>query len=103
MLSDSKLQPYVHDCVLEVLNDGWVHRFWVFFKRHCYMRLNKCVKGSGLRGDVLVVRLSNRGGRHSINMRTGDSSLSDYAIQRYCVILTAGYNGGYIAKRESLV
>lgn len=40
VLADSKIQPYVHDCMVIIREGKWTYRFRVFFKRHCRLRKN---------------------------------------------------------------
>ncbi|KAJ3779030.1 hypothetical protein FB446DRAFT_630835, partial [Lentinula raphanica] len=58
LLSDARLQPFVHDVVVSVQFGGQTRKFRVFFKRHVRLPLNQTLQNIGVHGfegDVLVV------------------------------------------------
>jgi hypothetical protein len=81
LLQDAALQPYVHDCLVQLRNGNRVHHFIVFFKRHCRLGVNLSLPfllsdSAGFRGDAVVMRVGVQGRHHSfVNMRSGDAAL----------------------------
>lgn len=82
LLEDAVLQPYIHDCMVQIWEGRHLYRFRVFFKRHCHLPINRSLPELSLRGDGVVMRLSKGNNLSVINMRGRDSILSDYAIMR---------------------
>lgn len=85
MLDEAILQPYVHDCVMNVSEGRHTYNFCIFFKRHCRLKANnllmkKLRSGGVFRGDVLVMRLGTRFGY--VNMGGRDNIVSDWAVRR---------------------
>ena len=73
-LEDATLQPYVHDCIINVLESNNMYWFVVFFKCHCRLRRNKSLaqgdrKWTSLCRDILVMWLSSRTLEKVVNMR----------------------------------
>lgn len=86
MFSDHILQPYIHDCLVTVHRRGRKHQFRIFCKNHKLMKKNSSIPGNeGWKGDILVMR----GGLKSygVNLRSKDSSLINYIVKRWVLIL----------------
>jgi hypothetical protein len=59
------------------------HTFRVFCKNHVGLPFNESVAGDqAWRGDILVMRVSQKGGNLLVNMRGKDGALSDFLVQR---------------------
>ncbi|KAJ3805452.1 hypothetical protein F5876DRAFT_69781 [Lentinula aff. lateritia] len=89
LLSNPRLQPYIHDVALSIRYGGKSFKFLVFFKRHKLLPPNQSVQnlGGGLvDGDVLLVAC---GKRVSIrNLRSGlEDRAADKAVRRFSQIL----------------
>ena len=86
ILAEATIQPYVHDCVVNVTEAGRTHRFRVFFKRHCRLRLNRSLPARrgrvAFRSDILVMRAAALHTHSVVNMRERDTLLSDYLVSR---------------------
>ncbi|KAH7873336.1 uncharacterized protein C8R40DRAFT_1001392, partial [Lentinula edodes] len=57
LLSEPRLQPYIHDISLKIRHCGKVFNFLVFFKRHKRLPLNLSVQnlgGRAVHGDILL-------------------------------------------------
>ncbi|KAI6143394.1 hypothetical protein BKA82DRAFT_3921248, partial [Pisolithus tinctorius] len=79
LFQESCLQPYIHNCEVTIV-EGWhTHRFCVFFKQHCHLRLNPLLSSddSKFQGDAVVMRV---GARSVVNMRPRDAALADYMM-----------------------
>jgi hypothetical protein len=83
-----KVQPYVHNTRVYVRDGDEIHRFMVFYKRHCRLPVNRAVPGieRRFRGDVLVLResltiLPKYVGWRYVNMRAHDHVLVDFAME----------------------
>lgn len=83
VLDHARLQPYIHDCVVDISEGRHTYSYIIFFKRHRRLPLN-CSLGSLFRGDVVVMRLGTRNAR-VVNMRGRDSALVDFAMEQYYV------------------
>jgi hypothetical protein len=88
-IGDASCQPWVHDCVVTVQEGCHKYRFAVFFKRHCRLAPNKCLKEllhrtPRLQSDAVVMRLGK--GKHAyLNMRERDTLLADWVMKRYVI------------------
>ena len=82
LLQDAVLQPYIHDCIIQVWEGRHLYRFRIFFKRHCHLPINRSLPELSLRGDSVIMRVSRRNSLSVVNMRGRDSILSDYAIKK---------------------
>lgn len=82
LFQDSLVQPYIHNCEVTVLEGRHVHRFRVFFKRHCYLPSNPLLSNRDrvFRGDAVVMRVGAGSQRAVVNMRSRDSVVADYMI-----------------------
>ncbi|KAJ3915357.1 hypothetical protein F5877DRAFT_81915 [Lentinula edodes] len=84
LLSEPRLQPYVHDVVLTIRFRGKSFRFLVFFKRHKLLPPNRTIQslqGGHMNGDVLVVACGKRAPIR--NLRSGlEDRAADRAIRR---------------------
>jgi hypothetical protein len=84
VLDDAKTQPCVHDCIVKVKEGLKTYAFQVSFKRHCRLPINSSVyrlRGAKLRGDVVVMRVSNDGCK-VVNMRGPDAAICDWMISK---------------------
>lgn len=86
VLAEATVQPYVHDCVVKVIEAGRTYRFRVFFKRHCRLRTNRSFPAKPrnvFHGDILVMRAAALHYSSVVNMRERDTILSDYLVYRW--------------------
>lgn len=86
VLDEAALQPYIHDCTVHIHEGDTVHRFRIFYKRHCRLPVNQSthlVTERALRGDAVVMRIGAKDSQIVVNMRGRDCALSDYAVKRY--------------------
>ena len=83
VVGNTPLQPYVHDCVVTVIDGRRTHLYVVFFKRHCALPPNALISRlcypSTFRGDIVVMRIGSRHG-HVVNMRPGDAVVMNLVI-----------------------
>ena len=85
-LGELQLQPYVHNCAVTIQEGRHLHRFMVFYKRHCRLQANRCltttVQGDAttIRGDVIIMRLGTKA--TYVNMRSGDAKRSDWLVRQ---------------------
>ena len=84
LFEDSRVQPYIHNCIVRVHEGSITHQFMVFFKRHCHLPVNDLVscRGCIFRGDVVVTRVAVRNVRSVVNMRGRDALLADCVMSR---------------------
>ncbi|KAG1825157.1 hypothetical protein EV424DRAFT_1301441, partial [Suillus variegatus] len=56
LLEEAAVQPYVHNCFVNVCEGRHIHRFCIFFKRHLRLRANVLLSTGGrkFRGDAVV-------------------------------------------------
>lgn len=94
VLANSTIQPYIHDCIVNVTEGKQIHRFRVFYKRHSRLRNNRSLPHiAGLqafRGDIVVMRVGALHELSVVNMRGHDARISDWMICRFVqvVVLT---------------
>ena len=84
LLSQQKLQPFVHNCSIAFFERRHVFRYAVFFKKHRQLSRNRFLNATSngvLRGDVLVMRIGAR--TPYINFRARDRALSDKIARQY--------------------
>lgn len=83
LFQDSRLQPYVHNCEVTVVEGCHTYHFCVFFKWHCHLRRNMLVSSESNEfwGDAVVMRLG-MGPQRVVNMRSRDMAIADYMIRR---------------------
>ncbi|KAF8573979.1 hypothetical protein K439DRAFT_1373777, partial [Ramaria rubella] len=77
------VQPYIHDCLVYVVEGRHTYHFRIFFKRHCRLLVNQAVhptNGMAFRGDVLVMRVGQQ--NELVNMRGRDTIVADWVISR---------------------
>ncbi|KAI1782364.1 hypothetical protein LXA43DRAFT_906008 [Ganoderma leucocontextum] len=59
MVGNTPLQPYVHDCVVTIIDGPRTHRYVVFFKRHHALPSNALISHLcyplAFCGDIVVV------------------------------------------------
>lgn len=68
------LQPYVHDCSVDLRIGRRSYGFQVFFKNHKYLELNQAIFRASYelhRGDLLIMKVDPTTGRY-LPMRSGD-------------------------------
>jgi hypothetical protein len=96
VLGGSTMQPYVHNCMVDVKERGRTYRFTVFFKRHCMLPINNCITRlkyqahldtQPFRGDIVVMRVASKNTGSYVNMRDRDTILSDFVVIRYVCFL----------------
>ena len=84
VIDGAKMQPVIHDLTLTVQEHDRFHRYRVFFKRHKHLPFNKLFAPIGMRGDVLVMRLSDpHPGEclHEVQMRRRDGRIVDWVMR----------------------
>ncbi|KAG1724925.1 hypothetical protein EDB19DRAFT_1614059, partial [Suillus lakei] len=56
VLEEAAMQPYVHNCFMNVYEGRHIHQFCIFFKRHLHLRTNMLLSTGGrkFRGDAVV-------------------------------------------------
>jgi len=81
LLQDFRLQPYIHNCEVSVIEGRHTYKFSVFFKRHCRLHLNPLLGGdvTDFHGDAVVMRV---GIGAMVNMRSRDTGIADYMMKR---------------------
>lgn len=79
VMNDQRTQPYIHDCLVEVLEGRAKHFFRVFFKNHLFLPLNKC---GDFRGDAVIMRVGKHSPAAVVNMREKDIYLADFIMRR---------------------
>jgi hypothetical protein len=83
VLSDGKIQPYVHDAVVTVYEGSQTHRFRVLFRRHRRLPVNRSLSnGTSFRGDIVIMRAGALDPSSVVNMRGWDTVVSDYMVKR---------------------
>jgi hypothetical protein len=83
LLSDLRIQPFIHDGIVVVREGNARHMFRVFCKNHHHLPVNDSVTGNqAWRGDILVMRVSQKGRNLVVNMRGNDGALSDFLVQQ---------------------
>jgi hypothetical protein len=82
IFADIHTQPFIHNCVVIIIEGRVVHRFHVFCKNHRRLSINTTV-WSLWKGDIVVMRAGKRQVRSVVNMRGHDAGLADYAVQQY--------------------
>ena len=86
MLDQSKIQPYIHDCVITVHEGAYIYKYRIFFKRHCFLSLNPTITQNSnsevapFRGDILVMRVSTKNS-FCVNFRERDTILADFLVK----------------------
>jgi hypothetical protein len=80
VLADSKIQPYVHDCLVTVTESDKTYRFRVFYKIHAKLRQNRYLLG--LRGSMFVMRAGAFEHHSVVNMRERDVILADFLVKK---------------------
>ena len=85
MFDESKIQPYIHDCIVTVYEGKFIYRYRLFFKRHCLLSSNATVKKIShehvqeFRGDILVMRLSMKNDFY-VHLRERDLILANFTV-----------------------
>jgi len=85
ILAESRIQPYIHDCIITIQEHRRTHYFRVFYKRHTRLRTNNFLpteNNHDMRGSVFVMRVAALEPSSVVNMRGGDARLSDWMIGR---------------------
>jgi hypothetical protein len=83
VLFDGKIQPHVHDCIVQVCEEGQIHYFRVFFRRHRRLPVNRSLsRATPFRGDIVIMRVGALDKLSVINMRGRDTVVSDYMVNR---------------------
>ena len=83
MLEDAKIQPYVHDCIVNVIEGAHTYQFHVFYKRHVQLWANNYLPmtdGVLMQGSMFVMRVAALEPSSVVNMRGCDMILADYFI-----------------------
>jgi hypothetical protein len=62
------------------------HHFMVFFKRHCRLLENRCLKTmvqgdvTTIQGDIIIMRMGSKASY--VNLRTGDAKRTDWLVRQ---------------------
>ena len=92
MLDQSRLQPYIHDCLITVYEGPYKYNYRIFFKKHCLLNINKAIKQIGddgdaqFRGDILIMRISTRNSSSYVNFRERDVLLANFLVKEYGIL-----------------
>ncbi|KAG1750311.1 hypothetical protein EDD22DRAFT_785287, partial [Suillus occidentalis] len=83
LLEEATVQPYVHNCFVNVREGRHVYRFCIFFKRHLHLRANMLLSrgNNKFRGDAVVMRIGVNN-PSVVNMRGRDNALADFIIHQ---------------------
>ncbi|KAG2059882.1 hypothetical protein BDR06DRAFT_873120 [Suillus hirtellus] len=59
LLEEATIQPYVHNCFVNMHEGRHIYRFCIFFKRHVCLRANMLLSRGDckFRGDAVVMRI----------------------------------------------
>ncbi|KAG1859695.1 hypothetical protein F4604DRAFT_1588985 [Suillus subluteus] len=83
LLQEATMQPYVHNCFVNVCKGRHIYRFCIFFKQHLRLRANVLLSSGDhkFQGDTVVMRV---GVNHPsvVNMRARDNALADFIIHQ---------------------
>ena len=84
-LGELQLQPYIHNCAITIHEGRRIHRFMVFYKRHCRLQANQCLStmvqgATTIQGDVIVMRMGSKA--TYVNLRSGDAKRTDWLMRR---------------------
>lgn len=84
ILDDGVIQPYVHDCVVNVEEGELTHRFRIYYKMHSRLGNKQLFPGSNcrMRGSLFVMRMAAIEPSSVVNMRGRDSVLADFLVKR---------------------
>jgi len=83
VLANGKIQPHVHDCIVQVHEAGQIHSFRVFFKRHRRLLVNRSLSlATPFRGEIVIMRVGVLDKLSVVNMRGRDTAVSDYMVNR---------------------
>ncbi|KAJ3769379.1 hypothetical protein FB446DRAFT_648748, partial [Lentinula raphanica] len=84
-LSRSSTQPYIHDCVVEVVHRRKRYKFRVFFKRHKKLPINQPIlqlSNARMDGNVLVVACGTKVSVKNLGSRL-EACAANKAVQRF--------------------
>ena len=82
-----QLQPYIHNCMVTIWEGHCQHHFMVFFKRHCCLLENQCLKtmvqgdATTIQGNVIIMRMGSKASY--VNLRTGDTKRTDWLMRQW--------------------
>ena len=83
VLSDSKIQSHMHNCVVQVHKAGQVHSFHVFFKQLSHLPDNQSLSlTTPFQGDIVVMQVGALDKFLVVNMRGHDTVVSDYMVNQ---------------------
>lgn len=81
-LSDPRIQPYVHDCIVTTVFRHKRYVFRVFYKRHKLLPVNQALRrltGVDMEGDVVIVAVGKtvniRNIQNGLEMRAADHAM----------------------------
>ncbi|KAF7320674.1 Fungal-trans domain-containing protein [Mycena chlorophos] len=77
---DSNFQSYIHDFKVHLHHGPKVDVFQIFVKRHVRLLPNAHI--ADVKGDLVVMRVSNQAGLGVVNARAGDSRLMDFVVEK---------------------
>ena len=85
-LGQVQLQPYIHNCMVTLREGCHKHHFMLFFKRHCRLLENRCLKtmiqgaATTIQGDIIIMRMGSKASY--VNLCTGDAKRTDWLMRR---------------------
>ncbi|KAF9442855.1 hypothetical protein P691DRAFT_788892 [Macrolepiota fuliginosa MF-IS2] len=107
IFADRNAQPWIHDCIVTVIDHKKAHHFLVSVKNHADLPVNqslpKSTNGIKWRGDIVILRCGIIDPETFVNMRKGDDKLTDFLVSRFVQAALQGPRLVIPADRESLV
>lgn len=82
LFAELRIQPFIHDCKIVVLEGRVVHEFRVFCKNHQHLSDNTSLQDFSWKGDLVIMRAGKKQRGSVVNMRGRDAGLADYAIRQ---------------------
>ena len=87
VFTDFDIQCHIHDMIIIMQEGSHLHKFRLFFKNHCRIKLNTTVAALGRdrrcwRGDIVVMRAGKVVDNSVVNMRGKDSRWADFIVKQ---------------------
>jgi len=78
-------QPYIHTSIVTILDRQLKHHFIILYRNHVRLPRNNSLarlvkEDCQVRGELIVMKLSSVNAKTIVNMRAGDTRLSDFAV-----------------------
>jgi hypothetical protein len=84
LLGGAPIQPYIHDCKVNLHISGQTYTYRIFYKRHNWLARNHCIFSKTLctfKGELIVMLVDATGKVRA--MRAGDSKRADLLIKSW--------------------